>query len=555
MIALTAVGVQHLPITFEMVLDRSGSMAAAAPGGTKMDALKKSVHILANLLIPGQGDQMGDVWFDSAFQVLTQLSPYDAAQQATLNTDVDTLTPRYATSIGGGLQLAQGQFPAGGTSRKVILVFTDGLENTAPMIASVQPQLQGDEVYAIGLGQPQNISSAALSSLATNSGGKYFGTDDTLVLRKNFVEVVADAFRQNMLADPIFNLSQGQRPRILVPITKCETRVTFVLNWEEPTSQISMEVLAPDGTMYSSASPASNQLVRYGAGPGYCYYEIAFPPVDPGSGDVIGPKRVGQWEMQITPVSLAGPSERCATNVLVESHLEFRTQLQARDIYHSLVVQAALLHDKAPGPNAKVTLTISAPTKSLAQVQTLAVLKRAADADRRPIPTGQRPLIPMKSTSYLLKMNREGSFAIQLPPPRIDGVYEFTLTAVGQACGGAFERYSSFWAYVGREADPRRTQVKIACVGPAAALLTVVPRDAEGILLGSGLATIVTAIPNGAPRLSAEDNLNGSYSIRLAWPEPRRPPVLKLTIGKTVINVPLGASMTKRSRRSRSGRS
>src|SRR5207302_1111467 len=203
--------VQLNPAALVLVLDRSGSMSAPAQGGTKMDGLKAAVHLFADLVIPGQGDEMGSVQFDDAFNVLTPIGSYDAPKRTLIEADADTLTPRNFTSIGGGLQLGQTQLAGAASPRKVILVFTDGLQNTA--------------------------------------------------------------------ADPIITLNAGQTVNIPVNITECERRITFVLNWDDPASQLAMTVRAPDGTVFSPTSPLSNQLVRYGQRSGYRYYQIAFPPV------------------------------------------------------------------------------------------------------------------------------------------------------------------------------------------------------------------------------------------------------------------------------------
>jgi nitric oxide reductase activation protein len=136
-------------------------MYGAARGGTKMDALKDAVNLFADLLIPGQGDEIGAIEFDDIANILTQFGAFDIAKQNTLKSNVNNLTPRNNTSIGGGLRLGQLQLGSANTQRKVILVFTDGLENTPPTIADVTQVIRATntEIYAIGLGQPQNISS------------------------------------------------------------------------------------------------------------------------------------------------------------------------------------------------------------------------------------------------------------------------------------------------------------------------------------------------------------------------------------------------------------
>jgi Abnormal spindle-like microcephaly-assoc'd, ASPM-SPD-2-Hydin/von Willebrand factor type A domain len=549
-VPLTGNGVQLQPVALELVLDRSGSMAAAAPGGTKMDALKSAVDMFADLVIPGQGDDMGSVEFDDAFNVLTPRAAYDAAQQTAIKAGVASLTPRNFTSIGGGLQLGQSEVSASAITRKAILVFTDGLENTPPMIANVEPTIlaAGTEIYAIGLGQPQNISSAALSALAASANGKFFQTDDTLILRKNFIQVLADAFRNNMAADPIFNLSQGAVVEIPVRITECERRISFILNWDDPASQVEMTIRAPDGTTYFPNSSLSNQLVRYGQQPGYRYYQIAFPPIDPGSGLVIGPPQLGTWTMRISGVQLARSNERCTTSVIVESDLELRSVIHAVDVQTPVQAVARITHNGSLVKDANVVMAVTSPLKSLAAVSTPQVVQRALDADHNPIPAGRKPLIPTSRKKYTLEFQKrlEG-FGIKLAPVKVDGVYQFEFQADGKACGGVFDRYSAISMYIGRKPDRHASEVSVLPgLNPNTAVVTVVPRDRSGQPLGPGLASLIqTSIKVGTAH-RVTDHGNGAYSFRIAWSPKRKLPAIELRVGGVKLAVRWSKSIKRR---------
>ena len=519
-VLLTGNGVQLNPASLELILDRSGSMSAPAQSGTKMDGLKAAVQLFADLVIPGKGDEMGSVEFDDVINVLTPFGPFDVAKQAKIISDANSLTPRNDTSIGGGLQLGQTQVSSGTTTRKVLLVFTDGLENTPPMISAVEPAVlaAGTEVYAIGLGQPQNISAAALSTLASSANGNFFLTDDTLILRKNFVQVLADAFRQNMAADPIFNIAPGEVREIPVSITKCESRITFVLNWDNPLSLIGLTILAPNGMPFTPNSPLGNQLVRYGQRPGYRYYQIAFPPLDPGSGQSIGPPQLGTWRMRVVGQSLAGASERCTTSVVVESQTVLRCIVNAVDTSQPMRVTAHITNNGLAITKAEVQMTVTAPLKSLAAVSTPAVVQRALDADHHPIPAGKPPLIPVhKTTHKLIPHPERRGFLLELPPPKVDGVYEFEFTARGEACGGEFERFQTFSLYISNPIIIFETTVEVQRTGPSSAVLKITPRDATGASLGPGLAgQIKTETDRGTlhPVLDLHD---GSYALRVIW--------------------------------------
>lgn len=280
-VPLTGTGVAVSPAAIELILDRSGSVATPITNGTRMTALQSAVAVFADLVIPDTGFSMGSVQFDSQFAVLTVLQNFDAAQQSAIIVGANSLAPRFLTSIGGGLALGQTSLNASTQTRKVAVVFTDGYENTPPLVASVEQGIltAGTEVYAVGLGDPAYLSVAILSQLAASSNGKFFQTSDPLVLRKQFVEILADAFRQNMAADPILTLQQGIPVTVPVRITNCESRISFVLLWEDPTAQVQFSIQAPDGTTFGSLSANNNRLVRYIERPGYRFFQIALPPV------------------------------------------------------------------------------------------------------------------------------------------------------------------------------------------------------------------------------------------------------------------------------------
>jgi len=548
MIPLSGNGVQPNPLAFEFVLDRSGSMSGAAPGGTKMDALKAAVALFADVVLPDQGNEMGSVQFDDQFNVLTPFAAYTAVQQAQIKNDALTLSPRGMTSIGGGLQLAQTQTSLSALTRKAVVVFTDGMENTPPMIASVEPGLlaAGLEIYAVGLGQPQNISSAALNQLAATANGKFFQTNDTLILRKDFVQVLADAYRNNMAADPIFNLQSGQTVDTPVQITRCEKRITFILNWEDPLLQLAFVVQAPDGTLFTPNSPNANRLVRYGQRPGYAFYQIAFPPIDPGSGLAIGPLQVGTWLLRAVGSSLGTATERCATSVIVDSDLKIDAIAQAPNIVSPIQLSVGITEGGKLVSNAKVTCIITAPMQSLAATLTPNVIHAAMDADRHPIPVDGKPLIKTRTEKFEARFDeRRRRFIVETPVPKIDGVYRFEIFASGKACGGVFQRYASFSQYIGRTPDKNNTLVTVTPSGPFGVVVSVVPKDAKNKNLGPGLASAIQVTAKNVSVYPLADRGDGSYGFRLVWRGSGPKPRLKLKIGNFEKEVPMVA-LTKR---------
>ena len=315
------------------------------------------------------------------------------------------------------------------------------------MIAAVEPGViaAGTEVYAVGLGDPAYLSTAALNNLAASSAGKFFQTTDPLVLRKQFVEVLADAFRQHMAADPILTAHQGVPITVPVSITTCESRISFVLLWEDPAAQFQFTVRAPDGTTFGAGSGAGNRLVRYIQRPGYRFFQITLPP---GPTRTIGPRQLGQWQMLIDPVYVTGGATRISTSVLVESELQITAQVQAPAMGAPMSVLVELTHAGSVIPNANVSVQLTSPLTSLALLSTPVVRQRAAAADTHLIPPSMQILTRTHTTRYEARFD-ERFYVAQLPVPVIDGVYHAEITATGNACGGVFQRYWSGSVYIG----------------------------------------------------------------------------------------------------------
>ena len=112
---------------------------------------------------------------------------------------------------------------------------------------------------------------------------------------------------------------------------------------------------------------------------------------------------------------------------------------------------------------------------------------------------------------HLLATKNEREFKLQLPPPRIDGVYQFEFQAGGKACGGIFDRYRQFSVYIGRRPDGRKTAVTVAPASPNSAIVTIVPKDSQGKPLGPGHAsTIKPELKNGTV-YGVVDRGDGAY--------------------------------------------
>ena len=132
------------------------------------------------------------------------------------------LDPAGATSIGDGIFEGRAQLTAAPPfDVKALVVLTDGIENSPRFIADVAGQIN-EQTYAVGLGQPQNISVPALQTISGNNGGFLLVTgaissDNRFLLQKYFLQILAGISNAEVVLDPDGELTPGARAPHPVP--------------------------------------------------------------------------------------------------------------------------------------------------------------------------------------------------------------------------------------------------------------------------------------------------------------------------------------------------
>lgn len=448
------------------------------------------------------------------------------------------------------------------------MVFTDGVENTIPMIATVKPTIPtGTEVYAVGFGDPAQISAAALTDLAISSSGRYFNPQDPLLLRKDFVQVLSDAFRSSMAFDPIYTIPAGSTKDVYVPLSTCDRRVSFIEYWENPASQLDVEVVAPNGMVYTPTAPLTNRLVRYVAKPNYRFYQIAFPPIDIAPGAVIGPPRAGTWIVRLHGNKTTGAAERVSVSVVVESDFMLKAAIDKARIGQPVTFRIRLTNSDKPVLGALVTARVRSPQRNIgAMLIELAPTLRPAFTRRLPGADtvvdraflirqllarpgfGGKTIASTQVRDYQLFDDGkhgdlaagDGVYGLVLPALAIEGGYTIEYLARAGVCQGTPQREGTLSFYAALTADTGKTKVSVTPTIPGTVTVTVTPHALNGAPLGPGLApTIQASVASGQGRVAAvRDNLNGSYSIEIRDVRPGA--ILRLDVGGTKITVPLG---------------
>lgn len=344
-----------------LVLDHSGSMSDDAGDTTsKVGKLRQAAQILIDATRSGDG--LSITRFDDTAEILmgvTDVGPATigggrVAAAGHLGSEID---PDGMTSIGAGVvqgaaTLATAQ--AAGTphyTNTALLVLTDGVENTSPMLIDVRSSLTAT-TFAVGLGAPQNISVAALSALAQAHDGYLLVTgtidaDGAARLDKYFLQILAGATNANVVLDPSSLLVSGATQRIPFWVSDADYGLDVYLLCDQP-SRVSFELETPDGTRIDAATTGNSAFV---SGDRVGYYRLSLPAL-PQAADG---SHAGRWH-----VVLDLPLNQRHASYFPES--EARLELPYDVVVHaqsSLAFTAGLTQSSfTPGATATVTARV-----------------------------------------------------------------------------------------------------------------------------------------------------------------------------------------------------
>ena len=270
-----------------LVLDRSGSMSEdRGDGQSKHASLQQAANIFVDLML--EGDGVGIVRYNQDAQPLQAVLPLGPGGLSDVNRSAthdvingSALNPDGATSIGDGIVEGRALFTAAPPfDVTALVVLTDGIENSPRRIADVAGQINA-RTYAVGLGQPHNISVPALQTLAGNNGGFTLVTgaitgDNRFLLQKYFLQILAGISNAEVVLDPDGTLAPGAVHRIPFQLSDADAGVEVVLLTPEPTA-VDFRLQTPNGLLVEPWRAQAEPAMRYETGEGVAYYRVALP--------------------------------------------------------------------------------------------------------------------------------------------------------------------------------------------------------------------------------------------------------------------------------------
>lgn len=289
-----------------LVLDRSGSMAEdRGDGATKHASLQLAANTFVDLAL--EGDGVGIVRYNEDAQPLQPVLPLGPGGLADINRtathdviDGTGLDPAGATSIGDGVAAGAALLAAAGPfDGRAAVVLTDGVENRPRYLADVAAELT-DRTYAVGLGQPQNISVPALQTLSGNNGGYLLLTgaitgDDRFLLQKYFLQILAGISNAEVVLDPDGVLVPEAVHRIPFQLSDADTALDVVLLTPRPDG-VDFRLQTPTGQLIEPWRATAEPTMQYRTGDGLAFYRLVLPvQLAPGRID-----RAGTWHAVLT---------------------------------------------------------------------------------------------------------------------------------------------------------------------------------------------------------------------------------------------------------------
>lgn len=568
--------------SLEMVVDISGSMGLpAVPGGgtTRLDAVKQAAGAFFNLLSGHAllGDRVGAVFFSSTASGGTLQAAHDPAKVATMSGDVLAQVPTAATSIGAGLQQANGGAGLGGdlNPRKFVLLFSDGEENTDPKVDVVAGALQvGGVAYpaairvcpitagrqsAPGFAEQQQIAAASCggNNLHVRDSDQTFVQADFDTF---FVQAVSDALigdKLEIVKDTGGSVAPGT-PRVEhFPGNSKDTAQSVLLSWSGPKTsdgRLRMRLFAPDGTEVETdgfTRTAASMLLT----------TLHFP-LRQGAA-VIDPR--GDWRVEIENPS--GPNQPAldyhlvviADNETIAS--EARLDVSDPGTGEPIAVRVTVSEGGVPVTGATAVAELVGPQNGLGDE--FARAAKPAGSPTGPdvvgsVAKGKLQLLladpafaarlrDQAQPSVVLSHTGGGVYTGSFAGASKEGHYQFQVKLKGtSASNGDYERSRRLSVFVRPKPDAARTDLLLLSSvlqgdGSRIVTLRATPRDRFSRLLGPDYPPQLAITSSlGSVATPLEDRLDGSYDVAYRLPSATDDPQIQLVIlGQTVVDRPL----------------
>jgi len=586
--ALTATYKGRNMFDVALVLDKSGSMNDFPPGALngpkKIEILKSAVQNFVGqweLLDapPGggpewSGDRMGLVFFDSTAQPQTLVGADPPAnfflQRGGANawdaiiTKANALVPGSATSIGAGINEGMSQWKNDPKNDLNLIVITDGMQNTSPLItptgsgflgltpvAGLPQELRKRfiPIQTIGFGTPAQVDETLLRNISFETSGVSYKAINASTMFDKFGMTLVAILKGNTASMAMRHPDTltGEGPSAAFPVTvdRSPQRVVFTVQWAPPARQmLDLDVFPPGFS--TPAVPTSSKKTA----------QASIQAFDMARGF-----NAGKWSVRVKRDLKSGDPVPYLLNVIfLEKHLDYQFSLDNLHAVTGDLLGIRLLVDW----DGKPLTGLPAGAIKLRVLRQPDGMGNILHASHTKVPGGNT-VTPSGDiqTPYDYKIAALGQSLIDATTPRdVDvisltedgkGIYSATLkdtvvpgTYVFEAVldwdlplTGHVMREERLEEDVKPRADSAATGITLTGDAFGTWTLTVTPRDRFGNYFGPGYASLVQARVRSGGRLRSEtpadqDQL-GTYMFTIAG-SPGVTPVVDVIVDGVLVS-------------------
>jgi hypothetical protein len=604
-----------------LVLDRSGSMAGSVTGGagdpkilhlrnavtsfmTVWDTLR--VNETSNSASPpivSPQDRVGVVFFDHEVAWLKDVQPplqppssidglkvFDGAVKSDILMNVPLVNPRGATSIGGGIKKAADAFSSfiNDGNREVILLMTDGMQNTDPMAQVVGTQVQTTvggaasnlanqpplQIYTVTVGTGTAIDPTINQSLATATGAFTMNTEtDAAVLPNYFLEVLQNFIHFSTVEtlrmvsasarppDPATNTG-GQPYTTTLPVTTTTESITFNLTWNRGLGLLRL-VLTPPGEKPITIAPGPDDVS------GHLLFSHSLPisanHSSGGTWQVAVEAFQGQGEVPFNLMVLGDDLGIDSAMSIANADYAVGDKIRLRMKLNELEQPIKGLNSQA---GAKVVAELVRPGASIGDLLSDPSLGSASGSptpDPGSVVQSRLQALLQKNPNALAKKTDvvtlldngnsangddvagDGIYSAVYTAP-LEGHYNFLFAVEGDSQNaGRFSRQQLKTVHVRAVPDADKTLVQFSIqIGADTRKLAVsfVPQTIGGNKMGPGWAPYFWLTGPGSPPVPVQDQLDGSYKADFPFTG-SHPPTVAIHFLRVAIRIPDGIAADK----------
>jgi hypothetical protein len=555
------------PLDVVLVLDKSGSMADFPPdavsGAKKVEILKSALlGFLAawrQIDQPTAGggewsqDRIGVVFFDSAAaaQTITGADPSanffvqrgpnapgPTHQWNAVDDNVNTLNPGGSTSVGGGINLAMSQWQSDPDHDLFILLVTDGIQNTAPLVETLPGGFLGllpvagfpqelrkrfVPIQTIGFGQPDSVDETLLRNISLQTSGvsyisvnattmfDFLGSTLVSILKGNTVSIAMRRHDTMTGAGP-----SAPRPLVIDPSAQ---RVVFALQWAPPERDaLDLEVFRPGAA--TAAAPTSGEKT-----PQAVLQSFDTSPAD-----------AGTWSVRVKRNGVGHDLPYTLNVFFLERHLDYRVAFDStgEGTGDNIRLRATVAYDGKPLaglPPGAIRVRVQRPPEGLGTI-----LHNARFTDNGPAttPNGdvltpyQRKLAQLDGVldrtvardvdTISLADAKNGVYTGTFDQTTTPGTYGFEIVLDwDDPRTGHLHREERLEQHVKVKPDPAKTEIETATLADNTMTVSVTPRDRFGSYLGPGYGHLVDLKLKGAGTLveRVDRDQTGTYEFTI----------------------------------------